>query len=225
MLSAKWLLAAGGALTALLGGWVMYQEAMPNLRGGDTAIQRIMAMPDSGAPIGLTTLSQRHTLLDCEQVSRSSAAIEMQYLTLEERQRVEQYCADIAANIATRTPADALAWVTLAGASAASGKSEAFNTALIRSTLTGPNELPIASMRTQQAERNLAMLSPEATILHEQDLALLAGNYDQAPKLAMRYVGDAGFRERMDTILETMPPQDQQMFIFAVRSILTASGR
>nr|WP_295884931.1 hypothetical protein [uncultured Devosia sp.] len=213
-----------GVLAALLGFWVMYQEAAPNVRGGATAIARVANMPDGEAPIGLTLLSQHRALLDCEQVLRSGQALEMQFLSVADQQRLIDVCRDMASDLTELNPSDSFAWLVLASAAASRGDTPGFNSALLQSQATGPNEGWIASLRVTASERNYAMLSAEALSRHNEDIELVAGG-PYAPSVARLYISSVQFRTRMDELLKRMAPVHQRTFLDAVRSVLSKSGR
>ena len=219
----QWPIALVGLAVLLMGGWTMYQEATPNLRGGTSAIERLLTMPDGEAPIGLTILSQHRALLDCEEVFRSERAIEMQYLQPVEREQLVISCGQMADAILAKSPTDSFAWLVRAAAHAAQDDNPGFNVALRNSQLSGPNEGWLANMRVQVAEANLTALTEETLIGHEHDMQVAATVY--SPTLARRYVSDEDFRIRMTKVLETMQPQDQRRFLAAIRAALTTSGR
>ena len=219
------LVAFAGLATALMGAWTMYQEIMPNLRGGTSPVTRIAAMPDGAAPIGLTLLSRHQALLDCDTTLRSAHALEMQYLAADDQRRLPAICADMASRIVAQGPADSFAWYIRAAAAAALDDSATFNTALNRSQLTGPHEGWIADMRVGLAENNLTRLDSQAMAQHNLDLQLVASTNRYRWRTVGRFVRDAAFRERMTAQLDALEPTAQRRFLASVRRILTASGR
>lgn len=225
IIDGRWPIALAGLAVLLLGGWTMYQEVSPNLRGGTTAIGRVLAMPDGNAPIGLALMSQHRALLDCELIMRSERSLEMQYLQADERQRAVDNCGQMAGNILARSPANSFAWLVKAATAIGQGNVTEFNDALLRSYLTGPNEGWIASLRLRMAEAHIDELTGEARDRHDLDLALVASDALLAAPLARQYLTSGPLRGRMKEVLETMPPADQQQFLRAVQTALTASGR
>ena len=220
-----WPIALVSVTVFLMGGWTMYLEAAPNLRGGTTAISRLSAMPNGEAPIGLTVLSQHRALLDCEELFRSVRAIEMQYLSPAEREQLVAICGEMADVTLAKSPVDSFAWLIRAGASAAQGDNSGFNAALQNSQSSGPNEGWLANMRVEAGEANLASLSEETFTGHERDMQVAASIHTYASGMARRYVSDEGFRIRMTKVLEIMRPQEQRRFLSAIRAALTKSGR
>lgn len=223
--SSRTLVAVAGVAVLLMGARAMYLEAMPNIRGGSTALSRVASMPDGGAPIGLTVLTHHQALLDCEQTLRSSLSLEMKYLPVDKRDDLPKICADMASNIVNSNPADSFAWFVGAAAAAARSDDAKLNADLARSWLTGPNEGWLASMRLEMAENNLAKLDDNNLALHRQDMRLVAGTYIYMSAVARRFVLDDDFRQRMTAELKTMTATDQAHFLSAVRAALNASGR
>ncbi|MGV8955669.1 MAG: hypothetical protein ACOH2M_31540 [Cypionkella sp.] len=219
------LVGLAGLTIALMGAWTMYQEVMPNLRGGSSAITRVASMPAGDAPIGLTVLSQRQALLDCEKTLRLAHGFEMRYLSAGQQLRLPGICAEMASGVVARSPADSLAWFIRAAAATAMNDSELFNTALSRSQLAGPHEGWIAVMRVELAEHNFAQLDSHALAQHSLDLQLVAASNRYRWGTARRFVRDADFRERMTEELETVDPTVQRSFLSAVRRILTSNGQ
>lgn len=218
------LLVAAVAAT-LTGAWTMYQEAQPNLRGGNTAVTRLAGLPETGAAVGLSTLTQRQALLDCELVLRSNRAIALQYVDAEQRDRLPAICLGIADQITAASPANALAWLVGAVGEIAAGDAAEFNARLMKSYLTSPRELWLARMRTRIAEAHHGSLLPDLVPHHDADIMLVAASPGHNTDLALKYLRDGSFRTRMSTLLETMAPAGQQSFLHAVRGILAASGR
>jgi hypothetical protein len=221
----QWTVAVAGLAILVMGTWTMYVEAMPNFRGGTTAIARLATVPSGKEPIGLTILSQHRALLDCEQFFRSSRSLEMQYLPQSTRDQLPTVCGQLATSVLGRAPIDSFAWLIRAAASAEEGEEPGFNTALRSSQLSGPNEGWLASMRLEVGEANWSLLSADTLIGHERDMQVAASAYIYAPVVARRYVSDTAFRARMNKVLETMQPASQRRFLTIVRATLTASGR
>jgi hypothetical protein len=219
------LLFVCGLLVTLLGGWTAYQEAAPNFRGGATPIERLMAMPDGKAPAGLTLRSQRSALLDCEVALRSYQSIQMQFQTQEAQQHIANVCAELGARLSASNPSDPLAWLVVAAAAAHGNDLAKFNLGLERSQIVAPNEGWIASLRVDWAGKYAEALSPAASAGYDHDLANVAASYSAYWMLAGRYVDEPAFRQRMTTVLQTMPPESQAHFLGGVKSVLAASNR
>lgn len=221
----RWLITLAGIATLCLGVWVGFQESAQNFRGGSTPIMQLLSMPDGNAPIGLSILSQRNPLMDCEVALRSDQSLELAYLSPEEATRIVPLCSDIAAQVTSRTPAMSLAWLVAAAAAARSGDMQSFNDDLVRSQITAPNEQWLARLRLRQADANLAQLGPEAVTGYEGDLRVLAFDPVEIWVLVRRYIADQQFRPYMQAALETMPSAIQAQFLQNVSQMLSSEGR
>lgn len=221
----RWLITLAGVVALCLGGWTAFQESAQNFRGGSTPVRQLLAMADANAPIGLSIMSQRNTLMDCELALRSDRSLEVAYLSSEESERLLPLCRNIAANVAGRSPAMSLAWIVLAAAAARSDDMTTFNDSLVRSQLTAPNEGWLADLRLRQADAHLADLSDEAVAGYEGDLRVLTFDPYQIWTLARRYIADEPFRARMQVALETTPTVVQARFLDYVSQVLASEGR
>lgn len=219
----------GAVLVSLVlmgfGVWTMYNEGASYLNGGTTRLSRLAARPQSGAPVGLTNLTQQSALLDCEKALRSFGTLEMKYQGPEFENGLASRCLDIANAVTAKSPVNSFAWMIAASASAQMKDWPAFNDSLGASAATGPYEGWVARLRIGLAEDNYDRLSTAMKTSHDHDLALLVSSWKAVPAIASRYVRDEAFRERMAAVLKSAPPADQKRFISSVNSAITAAGK
>ena len=122
-------------------------------------------------------------------------------------------CAELADNIVKTMPSHAHAWLVKAWAGAALFDGRSLNDGLQQSQLTGPNELWIAKMRIDLAERHLRSLDPRSQADIRTDIVMMAGNQDGSFALAQRYRENPDFRARVVPVIETLPNETQSRFI------------
>lgn len=214
------IVAIVGAALLLAGGWVMYQEASPILRGGETPLERIVLLGSEPGPVGLSPLSQRGSLMDCEQTMRSDRSLAIRYQPEGTMAAAGDTCRQIAQTISLRNPANSLAWLVEAQVAIADDDTVAFNKALARSWATAPNELWLARMRLDQGEAHIEALDPTQRARQLQDLVVVGSDDAQVHDMANLYLSDPGFRPRMDQALEVMQAADQRMFLTIVQTRL-----
>jgi hypothetical protein len=124
-----------------------------------------------------------------------------------------QKCSEVADEIVAVMPTHSHAWLVKASASAELFENKNFNDSLRQSRLTGPNELWIAKMRLDLAERNRTILEPQTVASINGDLVMMAGNQDGSSALAQRYLANPDFRNRIVPLIETLPNGVQSRFI------------
>lgn len=206
-------LAALSAIVLVLGAYAVQQETAGFLRGGDTSVKRVAAALDAGDPIGLSTLSQQATLLDCNTVLRWPNALEMRYQPDDARASMVAHCLTVSDAIASTAPTTSLAWLVGARAALQMGDTSGFNHRLLRSQLTSPTEQWLAEQRVELSEDNLSLLDEHTRTSHERDLAMLVSSLSGIYALTKRYLDDPAFRERIAAIVETLPEASQRRFI------------
>jgi hypothetical protein len=131
--------------------------------------------------------------------------------------RARANCLDLANDTVDLMPNYALGWYAKSLFSYQLGLTENGDAALVSAQKTGHHEQWIAEGRVQLAEDHFSSLSPEAQRGHEQDLELLAQSRRGVASVAHRYVTQPDFRERITSIVEKLPPEDQTRFLNNVR--------
>ncbi|MBJ6989221.1 MULTISPECIES: hypothetical protein [unclassified Devosia] len=131
--------------------------------------------------------------------------------------RARAICLDIANQTVEAMPSYALGWYAKSLFSYQLALTENGDAALISAQQIGRHEQWIAEGRVQLAEDHFSSLSPQAQAGHEQDLELLAQSRRGVASVAHRYVTQPDFRERITSIVEKLPPEDQTRFLNNVR--------
>lgn len=213
-----------GVASVALGGWAMYAEAGPVLRGGETARARIEATAATDGPIGAGLLTTAVALSDCEQVllpfGRPATAEQLG----DKRDALLDECDHMASTVLERTPAHGQAELLLALVAEARGDIEGISTHLSRSQALQPNLARVVSPRTGLGQRHFDELTPDAQERHRRDLAIMLQSGRGVWPLADLYVADAAARQRITTALEGVSQREQERFIYIVRRVLSARG-
>ena len=204
-------------MLAIGGGWIVYQEGATYLVEGRSGIDRTVAALDHPVPAGISMLSRRATLLDCRSTLVSLDSLTMRYYGPQVRTGAITHCEALADVITERAPNDSLAWYVGALAAAAAQDWPGMSKRLRASQISGPNEQWVAQPRASLAEDNFEHLDGAVLAGQEQDLKLLVSSGLGIRSIARRYVTNPEFRERIITIVETLPPLDQRRFATNVR--------
>lgn len=166
---------------------------------------------------GLSSYSKLTVMSDCFRLVLSYSDIDMVDETV---RGVVSRCADRAAEVVKTTPTDSFAWLVRAAASVRLAANEDFNIALQNSQLTGPNEQWIARFRVNLAENYFSALNPRSLKSEEADLRLLVSSEKGIQLIAKRYISNPDFRARITTVVETMPPRRQAVFLKVVKQAM-----
>ena len=133
-------------------------------------------------------------------------------------------CAAGLESIVRHSPGDAVAWASLALVRAQTADVPGLLEALARSRATAPDELWVASRRVELAEPMLPFLSAADAQGHRQDMLVLAQSLRGVRQIASRYVTDLEFRDRIITLVETLPAEEQMRFLQNVRRAARDAG-
>lgn len=210
-----------GLATAATGAWAMNRELQPFF-AGQTGLDRVIGMTDPDTLAGLAVLSQNQALLDCADALVGLNSLRARYLSDAERQSLAPHCTTLADSVASGSPSNSYAWQVGAMAAAQQQDWDGMNARLSLSQRTGKTEQWIAELRVALAETNYAQLNAATIAGNDSDLRMLVLSDRGIRAIAFRYVDDAGFRERITDIVETLPTENQQRFISAVRRFAVA---
>jgi hypothetical protein len=213
-----------GLASLALGGWAMYAEAGPVLRGGETARARIEATAASNGSIGAGLLTTAVSLSDCEQVLLPFGRPATEEQLGAARDGLLNECEHMARTVLERTPAHGQAELLLGLIAEARGDIDSISTHLSRSQALQPSLARVVSPRTGLGQRHFDQLSPDAQERHRQDLALMLQSGRGVWPLADLYVSDEAARQRITTALEGVPARDQARFVYVVQRVLRARG-
>ena len=209
-------LAVAGLALATAGAWATYEESAPYL-SGETSLERAAAWAAHPTPSGLSIAVQKTVMLDCLNALVARNSLSARYLAQEERAAIAPTCLAIADRAVEASPSFSYAWLVGARASADLGDMAGMNRRLLSSQQTGPVEQWIAEARVALAEEHFEALDPAVLARHKADLGLLARSGRGTATIALRYVSDPAFRERITAIVETAPDADQRRFLANVR--------
>ena len=152
------------------------------------------------------------------------SSVEGRLLPWARRGNLLAQCLQISKAITASSRYDAYGWFAQAYFARETGDFDGMNAALERSYQTGPNEQWLAALRVRLAEQNFGYLDGSAKLGHGADLALMVQSPSGGEAIALRYIRDANFRERIKTLVEVLPERQQQAFISTLRGITRNSG-
>ena len=199
---------------AIFGATTLSRELIVLDRQTGSVLDEFSRIETGAAGFGLSAYSKRQLLDSCFAIMK----LPIYKLYPEERRHAfATQCRDNANTIAVTMPTNSVAWIISAMASAELGDIASMNTALVRSQRSAPNEQNIAEIRVDLAENHYAELSAETRDANQRDLALLASSYNGARTIAGRYIKDQAFRERITTVVSSMPADVQKRFLGNVR--------
>lgn len=201
-----------------LGSYVVAIDSDAFLVGGDSSVARVAKWTDHRVEPGLSIAVENANLLDCANVMSAPNSLELRYLDDATRAAIAGTCLAMAEQITSKAPAASYAWLVGALALSRLADIEQMNTWLLRSQQTGPNERWIAEKRIELAEAHFADLGPEVAAGHDLDLLLVAQSTPGTASIARRYFSDPAFRERLITLVESLPGNEQARFVAQMRS-------
>lgn len=205
-----------GALTLAVGLWAMAAESRP-LELGYTSLDRVVAMSDPATLPGVSVLTQTKGLLDCANAINARNSLMARYLDPALREAIAPKCLAMADFVLSGSPSHSYAWFVGALAAAAEEDWPEMSRRLALSERTGPSEQWIGEQRVQLAEDNYAVLDEAARRTNDADLDMLVRSGRGISRIALRYVNDVSFRERITAIVERLPAADQGRFVTSVR--------
>lgn len=206
VLSAQLTLAAVGGLLTVASLWASYLEGAPFLRLRTSETANVLALAAGEMPLGLSIQSQQLFLQDCRQALKSFAPYTQ---PAETRDALFKRCLSTSNRIVALSPSFSVAWLTGALAAAQLRDWEGANARLVRSQVTGPSEQWIAQLRVELAANLGERLTEPAMHSFDEDLRLLLGSYEGIRTIAQYIVDDPEFRERIMSIAQTFPPDEQ----------------
>lgn len=215
------ILATASVLTALLGVLVVTVESAPLLSGNSPA-QRVARWTQETPRTPFSVSAQNLLLADCETVLANPDALPLRYLEDDVRALIPATCRTIAENIVRSTPASGYGWLVVALAAGREGDQATLNAAIRMSRTTAPAEGWIAEDRLMLAEQHFAGLEPETLATYENDIHLLIQTA-RVDRVAALYAHNPQARDRIGTIVESLPPRAQQRFVSALERAWTGS--
>ena len=216
-------LRAVSILTVLLGlslcaaaGFAGVAEFGGKLPAGQSLSARAEALTRDGVWPGMSFASSWQTLRDCHELMDSAYALTR---PTSERFGIVRACMDLAVANTRLTPTSSYAWLVRAIAAAGLKDLADFNAAMRMSQLSGAYEGWISQMRVDQVERHFALADDTVVQGHKADLAMLVSSVAGITSIARRYLMQPDFRERILSVVETLPQPDQQRFVGIVSAL------
>jgi hypothetical protein len=203
------------------GGAVAYREISPFVAPGTGDAALFQSILDGQLQPGLSELSRRIVLVDCLQVTRSFFT---RVQSTARRDEMLKGCDELSAGIAESAPSYSLAWFVAAAMAAERGNDRDLSERLVRSQRTGPHEQWVAEQRVQLAEDHLRRLDDAALAGHQADLAMLVRSERGVNSIARRYLEVSAFRERITSIVETLPNEDRRRFLTQIKRLASETG-
>ncbi|WP_137152288.1 hypothetical protein [Devosia sp. FKR38] len=200
-----------------LGARTVIGESRFYLATANTAPGRIIDVAEGRADIGLATQSQKSFLLDCAQTMTTLLSADVLALTPEHRSQLAPSCRTIAQRAVAASPTNSFAYFVQAAAAAALDDKVAYNQSLQLSYLTGRNEEWIAEWRLLLVERQGDRTNADLATYHDDDIRLMIRSFRGISTIAAYFVSREDFRDRVTTLLDSLPPADQSRFLSYVR--------
>lgn len=210
---------------AIMGATLFYFDTGHYLQLGRTPIER--AANEAGQPLmlGLSTTAETQALADCMVPLQQLNSLEMRFQPAGTADAIKERCREKAELVSRRTPTLSLAWYIKAMLGAIDGDAQALNDNLTRSRAVAPSEQWLAERRIALGEDNFSILDAEGLRSHKADLALMVQSSNGLRSLSRRYIQDPNFRERVASVVETMPQDVQARFLASLqRAIRNASS-
>lgn len=207
----------GSGLTLLAGTWGIIGEGSAiHLRGG-SAVERVVDLATGRASGGLELSTQHANLVDCGTVLLSLFSPEVSTLPEPSRAAILPGCNQYAARLSYDNPTQSFAYFIQATAAALEARWPDFNAQMHLSYVTAPSEQWVAEWRLNFVEAHRAHLDSSLQQWHDADMRVMASTWRGMPALSRLYSADPDFRERLVSLLETMPVSHQRRFINYVR--------
>lgn len=211
---ALWAVFIVGFGLTIASAWTVYREFLPLLQSGTTAASKTSALVARAIVPGPSYRSKLLVLNSCNDALNS---VEGAVLPLDERRALLSHCSEIAHAVVATTPTYSLAWYVGALAAEGMGELGKMEAGLVQSQLTAPSQGWLALSRAIVATRHVSELSAEANASLDQDLAVLARSQRGVVWLAGQYLGSSQLAERIASVVETLPDEQQRQFLGSVR--------
>ncbi|MCD7058920.1 hypothetical protein [Pelagibacterium xiamenense] len=214
------LIVVAAALVLIIsGGLLVRLEAAPYFWGSGSVNARFERLRTQEVPLPVSIHGVRVATDVClVALSGLRATLRPQ----EPLAQVRRKCLALMEEAIAAMPTDSYTWYAGAFMHFQADAVETGNHWLAMSQRTGPAEQWIAEVRVALAEENFERLDDATRALHLADLGLLAASQRGVASIALRYVNDEAFRERITEVVETLDPAIQQRFVQNVRAAAAA---
>lgn len=175
-------------------------------------------MQDGKSRVGLSTDSHKRVLENCIN-TLSDPEI---WAEDGAREVILSHCEEQADRALAYAPSDSFIWWAKARLAVERSDIQTVFNDLERSRQTGPYELWIGLRRLQISEQLEILQTDEQRAQQDAELLALAQSARGVQQLASRYLSDEPFRDRIVSLIETLPPREQRRFLNNVRAATLA---
>lgn len=209
-------LASGACL--LFGCGILYSEAATLAYGAENSSRIDDYIASGNVRFGYSYYSQKRLMGGC---MNGMISISHMLRSEEDQQSFARTCKAQADAIVQQSPLDGFAWVVSAQAASILKDNEAMNRGLVNSWTTTRNEQWISTFRLKLADTNYDLLNEQAREANVRDMQLHVMSEKGIRIIADRYVRQPEFRERITSIVSSMPNDRQRRFL----GLVTAGTR
>mgnify|MGYP003634607349 CR=1 FL=1 len=214
----QWALAAGGLALAIASGVTVYAELMPLIRLGVTTPGKVDSLSEAVIAPGP---SYRSKLLVLNACNESLNSLDAATLPPERLQSLQEHCGAVARAVEAVEPSYSLAYYVQALIAEARGEAAPLSVNLMRSQWTAPGQGWLALSRAIVAARHLEQLDSDALLALDSDIATLTRSGRGSEWLAQSYNRGGALAERIISIVERLPSDQQMRFLDNVRRLTT----
>jgi len=211
----SWALAILSLALIASGAFMARNEAAAFFWGAGTPDEQFLGLADAQI---ITPASIQGSRMASSICLEALSSVRSRISREDDRAVARNKCLSLLQNLVIAMPSNGHAWFVGAFLYFQAEDFENGNRWLLMAQRTSPNEQWIAEARVALAEDNLDKLTPITRDRHEQDLRLLVQSQRGIHSIARRYVENAGFRERITDIVDTLEPATQQHFVNIVRA-------
>lgn len=210
----QYALAAVSGFLALVAVWIFVQEYESYDLQQNWQTTQFVERGFADLPKALSVQSDRNIIEGC---LGTLTSLEGRLMRVDTRAQLFESCRNIVGNIMSSSQNDPYGWYVLAFINLDLGLWDQFETALQKSYEYGPSEQWLAELRVPIAESAISQLSAKTLQGHFSDLELLVQSRRGIDTIALRYAREPQFRERIVSIVETLPQEVQKRFLRYVK--------
>ncbi|MBE7731958.1 hypothetical protein [Devosia faecipullorum] len=220
-ITANFVLIIVGLVLCLGGLLTMQLEFKPFLASESPVEWRVQEIAAGRIDYGLSTSSRELALADCR---RATLSLEVRLQPSAIRSSVYSNCLALSDSFAAIQPTLSIAWLTGAIAAAQMRDWPAFNSRMLRSLRSAPNEQWVAEMRISLFEQYYDQLTDDLRAGNRADMLLLTDNDAGLLKLARIFVASPTSQDRIASVIATRPEVTREKFERRVRLVTEEAG-
>jgi hypothetical protein len=205
------------------GGLATVQEVQPFSLSGTTPEERREVLSDARAASGWSYDGRRDIMLACLAFGDS---LYMRAQPSSRRIGLMDGCADAASDFVVGMPSFAEAWLVKAKIAADRKDVAELPNAIARSRLSAPHVLWLAGerLRLREKVRSLSAEGDYTSLLDAdqgEDIITLMSSNEGSLLLARQYVAEPGFRDRLVSVAEAAPSDQQELLLAHIRAAMS----